>query len=92
VDSKSRIGSTLIMCGTACIGAALGLAAFFAYLLSQAPTYAAGVMRVPIVDQSGFFVAVVFVGLLAGVAFVVVGVMVGIRQAGQTMMAASLQT
>jgi hypothetical protein len=61
--------------------AALGLAAIFAYLLSQVPALP---IRSPIAEAEPFFVALTFLCVLAGIAFAVIGVVVGIRQPGQT--------
>ena len=83
MESRSRIGSVLIICGTVCIVAALTLVAVFGYLLSYAPV-PAGRTAAPIEFQSGFFVTVTWLCGLAGFAFVVVGVVVGLRQSSQT--------
>ena len=84
MESKSRIGSTLIICGTVCIVATLSLAAFFAYLLSQVPVRPTNAPRSPVEDQAGIYIFLMFVCVLAGLAFVVIGVVVEIRQSSQT--------
>lgn len=81
MESKSRIGSTLIICGAVCIVAALGLAALYANFLSHAPPPP---LRSAIGESEPFFVALTFLCVLTGIAFAVIGVKVGIGQSGQT--------
>ena len=85
MENRSRIGITLIICGTVCIVTALGLVAFFAYLLAHATPPPGGAE--PFLVGGGFPAVLLMLTLLCGltgIAFVVVGVVVGLRQSSQT--------
>ena len=81
MEYRCRIGVALIICGSVCIVAALGLAGLYAHFLSDAPPLP---VRSPITEAEPFFVALTFLCVLAGIVFVVIGVVVGVRQSSQS--------
>ena len=86
MENRSRIGITLVICGAICIVAALGFAALLAYLLSNSPVHPPSLFapHSPIEDFAGWFVFLMIPCVLAGIAFVVVGVVKGLPQSSQT--------
>ncbi|HET6883101.1 MAG TPA: hypothetical protein VFI31_23230 [Pirellulales bacterium] len=85
MENKSRIGSTLIICGAACIVAALVFAGFLANALSNATSVVGPLVgSVSAIErQAGTFFGLIFLCVVAGIAFVVIGIVVGLRQRSQ---------
>jgi hypothetical protein len=77
VDGRSAIAVALIFCGTLCIMATLGLAAFLMHLAFSSATNRGGNINFLAPD---WLASVIFLALFAGIGMVLVAVIVGFRR------------
>lgn len=87
MESKSRIGSVLIICGTVCMVAMVAYNGLFAYLLylehNLNPGGEWGVGKHRFAEYMYTFSAAVLVGF-AGLIFVVIGMVIGRRESRES--------